>query len=205
MGSSWEHERMQNLRGAVELLAGASTACRMVLFHHGHRLRVHRLPHRARSDQNPGVNPKMQIRRAGRGDSPVPRGRARAPRRPPRAPAAAAGSDKQRRARGRRGSGAGAVGGAERARSATYLEEVGVRGVGEEGRVGGEVVPLELLHQVRHLRRRRREGRCRGGLRHRGRGGRRRREVIARLAFELGFGEEGVVAWHLADRAIAVG
>ena len=103
-----EHERMQNLRGAVELLAGASTACRMILLHHGHRLRVHRLPHRARSDQNPGVNPKMQIRRAGRGDSPVPRGRARAPRRPPRAPAAAAGSDKQRRAR--------AGGGAERAR-----------------------------------------------------------------------------------------
>ena len=49
-----------------------------------------------------------------------------------------------------------------------YLEEVGVRGVGEEGRVRGEVVALELLHQVRHLRRRRREGRCRG-LRHRGR------------------------------------
>ena len=103
-----EHERMQNLRGAVELLAGASTACRMILLHHGHRLRVHRLPHRARSDQNPGGNPKMKIRRAGRGDSPVPRGRARAPRRPPRAPAAAAGSDKQRRAR--------AGGGAARAR-----------------------------------------------------------------------------------------
>lgn len=49
-----------------------------------------------------------------------------------------------------------------------YLEEVGVRGVGEQGRVRGEVVALELLHQVRHLRRRRREGRCRG-LRHRGR------------------------------------
>ena len=78
-----------------------------------------------------------------------------------------------------------------------------MRGVGEEGRVGGEMVSLELVHQVRHLRRRRREGRCRGGLRHRGRGGRRRREVVARLAFELGFGEEGVVAWHLALWQIA--
>ncbi|GJN29881.1 hypothetical protein PR202_gb18143 [Eleusine coracana subsp. coracana] len=34
-----------------------------------------------------------------------------------------------------------------------YLEKVGVGGVGEEGGVRGEVVALELLHQVRHLRR----------------------------------------------------
>ena len=57
---------------------------------------------------------------------------------------------------------------------AAYLEEVGVGGAGEEGGVRGEVVALELLHQVGHLRRRWREGRrCsggRGGLgRHRGR------------------------------------
>jgi hypothetical protein len=37
-------------------------------------------------------------------------------------------------------------------------------GTGEEGGVRGEVVALELLHQVGHLRRRGREGRrCSGG------------------------------------------
>lgn len=46
-------------------------------------------------------------------------------------------------------------------------------GAGEEGGVGGEVVALELIHQVRHLRRRRRERGGGGGLGHRRR--RRRR------------------------------
>jgi hypothetical protein len=38
-------EKQQNLRGAVELLASTGAASRMVLLHHGHRLRVHRLRH----------------------------------------------------------------------------------------------------------------------------------------------------------------
>ena len=162
---------MHNLRGAVELLAGASTSCRMVLLHHGHRLRVHRLPHRARSDQNPpeetlkcrsderaGVTHQcLEVERALRGDL-----LARLQRQQAQISSGERGQAGERSERG-------------------YLEEVGVRGVGEEGRVGGEVVPLELLHQVRHLRRRRREGRCRGGLRHRGR----RRRWSRRVGYEV--------------------
>jgi hypothetical protein len=68
-----------------------------------------------------------------------------------------------------------------------------VGGVGEEGRVGGEVVPLELLHQVRHLRRRRREGRRGGGLGHRVAASPAREELlVAGLAFELGWRRERV-------------
>jgi hypothetical protein len=73
-----------------------------------------------------------------------------------------------------------------------------VGGVGEEGRVGGEVVPLELLHQVRHLRRRRREGRRGGGLGHRVAASPAREELlVAGLAFELGWRRERV---GLSDR-----
>ena len=91
----------QNLRGAVELLAGAGATSRVVLLHHGHRLRVHRLRHSiAPPDlmRTRRAKPRMRIRRAGggdEGDSPVPRGRARAPPRPPRAPAPAQGSGEQ--------------------------------------------------------------------------------------------------------------
>ena len=77
-----------------------------------------------------------------------------------------------------------------------------MRGVGEEGRVRGEVVALELLHQVRHLRRRRREGRC-CGLRHRGgigAGGGHSRGNRSVGLFELGGAREVVVGWWPLDR-----
>lgn len=96
----------------------------------------------------------------------MPPGIARAPTRPPPAPAA---KESTETAAGE----IAEVGHRVRGGEIAYLEEVGVGGAGEEGGVGGEVVALELIHQVRHLRRRRRERRGGGGLGHRRR--RRRR------------------------------
>jgi hypothetical protein len=134
----------------------------MVLLHHGHRLCVHRLQHRTRSVQNSVssltcrseewaivTHQGLEVERALRRDllARLKNGR----------DSESSVSVKRGRT-GRRG---------RRPAVGTYLEEVGVGGVGEEGRVGGEVVALELVHQVRHLRRRRRVGRC-GGLGHDG-------------------------------------
>jgi hypothetical protein len=153
----------QNLWGEVELFAGTGAASSMVLLHHGHCLCVHSLQHRTRYVQNSASSLKcrsdeweivthqgLEVERALRRDllARLKNDRDRES------------SVSVKRGRtGRRG---------RRPAVGTYLEEVGVGGDGEEGGVGGEVVALELVHQVRHLRWRRREGRC-GGIGHGGR------------------------------------